>query len=81
MSEPALRGGSPSRMAPGLIPTFNWPKERLLLLMAGGKDALLRSAENAEDETGQAIRAIQQNAIGAPDVVIAVAASGRLRSR
>jgi N-acetylmuramic acid 6-phosphate etherase len=59
-----------------LIPTFNWPKERLLLLMAGGKDALLRSAENAEDEIGQAIQATQQNAIGAPDVVIAVAASG-----
>src|SRR5580693_2078076 len=59
-----------------LIPTFNWPKERLLLLMAGGKEALLRSAENAEDETGQAIQAIQQNGIVAPDVVIAVAASG-----
>lgn len=59
-----------------LIPTFNWPKERLLLLMAGGKDALLRSAENAEDETGQAIQAVQQHGIGAPDVMIAVAASG-----
>jgi len=59
-----------------LIPTFNWPKERLLLLMAGGRDALLRSAENAEDETGQAVQAIQQNGIGGPDVVIAVAASG-----
>jgi N-acetylmuramic acid 6-phosphate etherase len=59
-----------------LIPTFNWPKERLLLLMAGGREALLRSAENAEDETGQAIQAIQQNGIGGPDVVIAVAASG-----
>jgi N-acetylmuramic acid 6-phosphate etherase len=59
-----------------LIPTFNWPKERLLLLMAGGQDALLRSAENAEDEIGQAIQAIQQHNIGAPDVLIAVAASG-----
>src|SRR5215469_11865370 len=37
-----------------LIPTFNWPKDRLLLLMAGGKDALLHSVENAEDETGAA---------------------------
>jgi N-acetylmuramic acid 6-phosphate etherase len=44
--------------------------------MAGGKEALLRSAENAEDETGQAIQAIQQHKIKAPDVVIAVAASG-----
>lgn len=59
-----------------LIPTFNWPQERLLLLMAGGKDALLRSAENAEDETGQALRAVQQHRIAATDVVIAVAASG-----
>jgi N-acetylmuramic acid 6-phosphate etherase len=59
-----------------LIPTFNWPKDRLLLLMAGGKEALLRSAENAEDETGQAIATIQQHAVRAADVLIAVAASG-----
>jgi N-acetylmuramic acid 6-phosphate etherase len=59
-----------------LIPTFNWPKDRLLLLMAGGKEALLRSAENAEDETGQALAVIQQHGIRATDVLIAVAASG-----
>ena len=59
-----------------LIPTFNWPQDRLLLLMAGGKDALLRSAENAEDETDEAARLIKQHRIAAPDVVIAVAASG-----
>jgi N-acetylmuramic acid 6-phosphate etherase len=59
-----------------LIPTFNWPKDRLLLLMAGGKDALLRSVENAEDETAEAHAAIRQNAIAAPDALIAVAASG-----
>ena len=39
-----------------LIPTFNWPADKLLLLMAGGKDALLRSAEGAEDETDQALK-------------------------
>jgi N-acetylmuramic acid 6-phosphate etherase len=59
-----------------LIPTFNWPQDRLLLLMAGGKDALLRSAEGAEDETGHAARLLQQHRIGAADVIIAVAASG-----
>ena len=59
-----------------LIPTFNWPTDRLLLLMAGGKDALLRSVENAEDETGEARAAIRQNAIAAQDALIAVAASG-----
>ena len=59
-----------------LIPTFNWPQERLLLLMAGGKDALLRSVENAEDKTDYAAMLIKQHRIAAPDVVIAVAASG-----
>jgi N-acetylmuramic acid 6-phosphate etherase len=59
-----------------LIPTFNWPQDRLLLLMAGGKDALLRSSEGAEDETGHAARLMQHHAIVAADVIIAVAASG-----
>jgi N-acetylmuramic acid 6-phosphate etherase len=59
-----------------LIPTFNWPPERLLLLMAGGKDALLRSAEGAEDQIDQATRLIWHHQIDAADVIIAVAASG-----
>src|SRR5690349_17129394 len=53
-----------------LIPTFSWPADRLLLLMAGGKDALLRSAEGAEDEIGQAARLIGQHAIKPADVMI-----------
>jgi N-acetylmuramic acid 6-phosphate etherase len=44
--------------------------------MAGGKDALLRSAEGAEDEIDQAARLIRQHRVDAADVVIAVAASG-----
>jgi N-acetylmuramic acid 6-phosphate etherase len=59
-----------------LIPTFDWPADRLLLLMAGGKDALLRSSEGAEDEISQASHLVQQHRIGPPDIVIAVAASG-----
>jgi N-acetylmuramic acid 6-phosphate etherase len=59
-----------------LIPTFNWPEDRLLLLMAGGKDALLRSVEDAEDATGRAVRLVQQHRLGPSDVVVAVAASG-----
>jgi N-acetylmuramic acid 6-phosphate etherase len=59
-----------------LVPTFNWPPDRLLLLMAGGKDAVLRSVEHAEDEIAQALRLVQQHHIGATDVAIAVAASG-----
>jgi N-acetylmuramic acid 6-phosphate etherase len=59
-----------------LVPTFNWPPDRLLLLIAGGKEALLRSAEGAEDETGQALRLIRQHGIASKDVMMAVAASG-----
>jgi N-acetylmuramic acid 6-phosphate etherase len=59
-----------------LIPTFSWPPDRLLLLIAGGRDALLRSVEGAEDAVEQAVRLVQQHEIGANDVLIAVAASG-----
>src|SRR5215470_10033126 len=59
-----------------LMPTFDWPQDRLLLMMAGGRDALLRSVEGAEDETEQAARLVRQHRIGGNDVVIAVAASG-----
>src|SRR5262252_2407817 len=59
-----------------LMPTFSWPADRLLLLMAGGKDALLQSVEGAEDESEHATRLVRQHGIGAKDVLIAVAASG-----
>src|ERR671915_2290709 len=32
-----------------LMPTFSWPEERLLLLIAGGHEALLHAVEGAED--------------------------------
>ena len=59
-----------------LIPTFNWPHDRLLLLIAGGYDALLRSIEGAEDDVQQASDLIEQHAISTTDVLIAIAASG-----
>src|ERR671930_1432352 len=55
-----------------LMPTFSWPEDRLLLLMAGGKDALLQSVEGAEDETEHATRLVQQHETDANDVLIAV---------
>ena len=60
-----------------LIPTFDWPPERLLLLMAGGNEALLKSIEGAEDEAEHAVRLVRKHNIHANDVVIAVAASGK----
>jgi N-acetylmuramic acid 6-phosphate etherase len=59
-----------------LMPTFNWPQDRLLLFMAGGNDALLRSVEGAEDEVHLAERLVRQHVVDGKDVLIAVAASG-----
>src|SRR5437763_2989241 len=59
-----------------LMPTFSWPQERLVLLMAGGRDALMRSIEGAEDEAHLAAHPMQQHVIDSRDVLIAVAASG-----
>ena len=59
-----------------LIPTFSWPDDRLLLLIAGGKDALLQSVEGAEDEVEHAVALVTRHEINAADVLIAVAASG-----
>ena len=61
-----------------LPPTFNWPYERAVPLMAGGESALLRAAEGAEDdrESSQG-GAVTQLGAGGDDVVVALAASGR----
>jgi N-acetylmuramic acid 6-phosphate etherase len=59
-----------------LMPTFSWPEERLVLLMAGGHDALVRSVEGAEDDIGIAQQRVHQYVVDGRDVLIAVAASG-----
>src|SRR5262245_27019643 len=62
-----------------LAPTFGWPEERLVLLLAGGERALLRSVEGAEDDAEEGARLIRQHDVGADDVLIAIAASGTTR--
>src|SRR5499433_2104894 len=59
-----------------LTPTYNWPTDRLVFAMAGGLDALVRSAEQAEDNETAGVKAMADAKIGANDVVIGVAASG-----
>jgi len=59
-----------------LMPTFSWPQERLLLLIAGGRDALVQPVEGAEDESEEAIRLVRRYEMDTRDVLIAVAASG-----
>ena len=59
-----------------LRPTFGWPKERALALIAGGKVAMFEAVEGAEDDREQGaadFRALQPTK---HDVLIALAASG-----
>jgi N-acetylmuramic acid 6-phosphate etherase len=59
-----------------LPPTFDWPRDRLILLMAGGPAAFDGAVEDAEDDEAAARAAIATNAVGTNDVVLGVAASG-----
>lgn len=59
-----------------LWPTYSWPNERLLCIMAGGNDALLGSIEGAEDDSKAAAAQVEGFSIGVQDVVVGVAASG-----
>ncbi|MFT9015813.1 MAG: N-acetylmuramic acid 6-phosphate etherase [Acetobacter sp.] len=59
-----------------LIPTYGWPRARLVLLLAGGDAALFSPVEGAEDDEAEASRAMAAHAPTPDDVVIGVAASG-----
>ena len=59
-----------------LPPTFNWPKDRLGFLIAGGPSALLGAIENAEDDAAAGAAGFTALDGGANDVVIGIAASG-----
>jgi len=59
-----------------LTPTYNWPSDRVVFVLAGGLKALAESAEGAEDDRSDAIGQIHEAKAGPSDVVIGVAASG-----
>ncbi len=59
-----------------LIPTFGWPKHRLIYGLAGGEGGLLRPQEGAEDSAEAGRTFIQENNVDIADVVLGVAASG-----
>jgi len=59
-----------------LMPTFSWPRDRLLLLLAGGDEAMVRAVEGAEDELEQGAAEVRCHNLRGDDVLIAVAASG-----
>lgn len=60
-----------------LWPTFSWPSERLLCVMAGGDKALKSSIEGVEDDVSAATQQVAEYSINEQDVVVGVAASGR----
>lgn len=59
-----------------LNPTFSWPTERALGLMAGGRGAMFEAVEGAEDDREQGAVDIRLHEVGGADVVLLVAASG-----
>ena len=59
-----------------LSPTFSWPKSRLALVIAGGKDALTKSIEDAEDSEKDAKKFVKELKVSHKDCVIGLAASG-----
>jgi N-acetylmuramic acid 6-phosphate etherase len=59
-----------------LYPTFSWPHERALSLLAGGKGAMFRAVEGAEDDSAQGGADLAALAPQHNDVVILLAASG-----
>lgn len=59
-----------------LTPTFGWPDDRLVLLLAGGRKALFEAVEGAEDREDTAREEILAHSPGVNDVVLGIAASG-----
>jgi N-acetylmuramic acid 6-phosphate etherase len=59
-----------------LLPTFDWPADRVVFAMAGGLSALVRTVEQAEDNEAAGAQAMADAKIGSNDVIIGIAASG-----
>jgi N-acetylmuramic acid 6-phosphate etherase len=59
-----------------LHPTFSWPRERALGLLAGGKRAMFEAVEGAEDDRAQGEAQLRALGAGPGDVVLLLAASG-----
>ena len=58
-------------------PTFSTPPEMVIGIIAGGSGALLRAVEGAEDNPQLAVADLKNIALGATDVLVGIATSGR----
>lgn len=59
-----------------LNPTFSWPRERAVGLLAGGREAMFQAVEGAEDDRAQGHSDLLALNPGPNDVAICIAASG-----
>jgi N-acetylmuramic acid 6-phosphate etherase len=59
-----------------LLPTFSWPSERAVGLLAGGHGAMFLAVEGAEDDHAQGVADVAALALTPNDVVLLLSASG-----
>ncbi len=57
-------------------PTFGSPPELVVGIIAGGREALVKSQEGAEDDVAAGARVVDEHHVTAHDVVVGIAASG-----
>ena len=57
-------------------PTYGTPPEMVQGIIAGGREALVRSIEGAEDIEADGVKAINDRGVNARDVLIGITASG-----
>lgn len=57
-------------------PTYGVPQGMVIGIIAGGDAAIRNSVENAEDDTDQAWKDLQEHMINHKDIVVGIAASG-----
>lgn len=60
-----------------LFPTFSWPKNKALFIIAGGTKALGETIEHAEDLLSQGEAEAKKLNLNSKDIVVCLAASGR----
>ncbi len=58
-------------------PTYGMPHGKVIGLIAGGDKAIRKAVENAEDDSAQAWKDLEEHMINQNDVLIGIAASGR----
>jgi len=58
-------------------PTFSVPDNQIIALIAGGKNAMYKAVEGAEDDRILAVTELKEYKLNKKDVVVGIAASGR----